>query len=204
MGNITAAVINIAFGQLQESGIIGGIELFGTKLTAWRLMFVVGTVPALLAVVIRRRLKEPERWQALAHEGTTDKQLGSYSQLFSDARWRKNAIVGLCLAFSGVVGLWGIGFFAPDLVRSVFTQHFNDLVVDGRHLTHEEVEAKLFLWTGINSIMQNLGGFLGIYAFSMVTHWIGRRSSFAISFVAASPARPSSSGTSAGSATCSG
>jgi MFS family permease len=185
VGNITAAVINIAFGQMQESGILGGIELFGTKLTAWRLMFVVGTVPALLALLIRRRLKEPERWQALANEGTASKQLGSYGQLFGDTRWRKNALVGLCLAFSGVVGLWGIGFFAPDLVRSVFTQHFNDLVVDGRHLTREEVEAKLFLWTGINSIMQNLGGFFGIYAFSMVTHWIGRRSSFAISFVAA-------------------
>ena len=107
---------------MQESGLIGGIEMFGTKLTAWRLMFVVGTVPALLALVIRRRLKEPERWQAVAHEGVAAKQLGSYGQLFGDPRWRKNALVGLCLAFSGVVGLWGIGFFAPDLVRSVFTQ----------------------------------------------------------------------------------
>jgi MFS family permease len=180
VGNITAALINIGFGQIQESGIIDDLNIFGTKLTAWRLMFVVGTVPALLAVVIRRRLKEPERWQAVAHDGTAVKQLGSYGQLFGDPRWRKNAIVGLCLAFSGVVGLWGIGFFAPDLVRSVFTQHFTE-----QGLSKEEVEAKLFLWTGINSVMQNLGGFLGIYAFSYVTHWIGRRYSFAIAFIAA-------------------
>jgi MFS family permease len=33
--------------------------------------------------------------------------------------------------------------------------------------------------------MQNIGGFFGIYVFSIVTHWIGRRISFAISFVAA-------------------
>ena len=35
--------------------------------------------------------------------------------LFSDPRWRHNAIVGMMLAFSGVVGLWGIGFFSFDL-----------------------------------------------------------------------------------------
>ncbi|HEY4308188.1 MAG TPA: MFS transporter [Pirellulales bacterium] len=180
VGNITAALINIGLGQLQESGVLGDLVIFGTKLTAWRLMFVVGTVPALLALVIRRRLKEPERWQAVAVEGVAAKQLGSYGQLFGDARWRKNAIVGLCLAFSGVVGLWGIGFFAPDLVRSVFTQHFQS-----QGLSPAEVEAKLFLWTGINSVMQNIGGFFGIYVFSIVTHWIGRRISFAISFVAA-------------------
>ncbi len=180
VGNITAALINIALGQMQESGIFQEWIVFGTKLTAWRLMFVVGTVPALLAVVIRRRLKEPERWQALAQEGPAAKQLGSYGQLFGDARWRKNAVVGLCLAFSGVVGLWGIGFFAPDLVRSVFTKHFAE-----QGLSPQEVEGKLFLWTGINSVMQNVGGFLGIYAFSIVTHWLGRRFSFGISFVAA-------------------
>ncbi len=83
-------------------------------------MFVVGTLPALLAVLIRRKLKEPERWQANAAEEATAKRLGSYAEFFGDPRWRKNAIVGLMLAFSGVVGLWGIGFFSIDLNRLVF------------------------------------------------------------------------------------
>src|SRR5690606_34096717 len=33
--------------------------------------------------------------------------------------WRKHALLGLLLACSGVVGLWGIGFYTPDLIRSV-------------------------------------------------------------------------------------
>jgi MFS family permease len=180
VGNITAALINIGFGRLQETGLLGELHVFGVKLTAWRLMFVVGTLPALLAVVIRRRLKEPERWQAVAHEGVATKQLGSYSQLFGDSRWRKNAVIGLCLAFSGVVGLWGIGFFSPDLVRSVFRKHF-----EGQGLSPVEVEGKLFLWTGINMVVQNIGGFFGVYAFSVFTHRWGRRLTFAIAFLAA-------------------
>ena len=43
--------------------------------------------------------------------------MGSMTELFSDPRWRKNAFVGMMLAFSGVVGLWGIGFFSFDLFR---------------------------------------------------------------------------------------
>src|SRR5437588_12732845 len=57
VGNITAAVIVIIMGQLKSAGIIGH---------AWRWMFVIGIVPALLAVVAMRRLKEPERWKAAA------------------------------------------------------------------------------------------------------------------------------------------
>jgi MFS family permease len=180
VGNITAALINIGFGQLQETGMIGDFGVMGIKMTAWRLMFVVGTVPALLAVAIRRKLKEPERWQSAVKEGVAAKQLGSYAELLGNPRWRKNTLIGLCLAFSGVVGLWGIGFFAPDLVRTVFTDGFK---ADG--LSPKEIEGKLFLWTGVNSIMQNLGGFFGIYAFSLLTFRLGRRKTFALSFIAA-------------------
>ncbi|MES1213067.1 MAG: MFS transporter, partial [Singulisphaera sp.] len=94
--------------------------------------------------------------------------------------WRKNAIVGLCLAFSGVVGLWGIGFFSPDLVRSVFQKHFEE-----QGLSPDEVKWKLALWAGINMVVQNLGGFFGVYAFSVLTHRLGRRPTFAIAFLAA-------------------
>jgi hypothetical protein len=33
----------------------------------------------------------------------------------------------MLLAFVGVVGLWGIGFFSFDLIRTVFNAHFIDL-----------------------------------------------------------------------------
>ena len=47
----------------------------------------------------------------------------------------KNTIVGMLLAFSGVVGLWGIGVFTPDLVRTIFNAHFTDLGLRPREWT---------------------------------------------------------------------
>jgi MFS family permease len=113
VGNILAALIGMVLFELEESGAVG---------SAWRIMFVIGTFPALLAILIRRRLKEPERWQAMSDD-ELQKKLGSYNELFSH-KWRRNAIFGMLLAFSGVVGLWGIGFFSIDLNRSVFLKKF--------------------------------------------------------------------------------
>ena len=92
----------------------------------WKIMFLIGIIPALLIVLIQSRLKEPEAWtQARAdHRAGVGKQLGSFKELFGDPRWRSRAIFGVLLAFSGVVGLWGIGFFAPDLQAYVFRPVF--------------------------------------------------------------------------------
>ncbi len=170
VGNISAAFISMGMAQLARTGTVD---------SAWRLMFVVGTLPALLAILIRRNLKEPERWQSVAaHEKPS--QLGSYSELFGDPRWRRNAIVGMLLAFSGVVGLWGIGFFSYDLLSTVLRAHF-----EAQGLSKPDIDASVGFWTGITSIVQNIGGFLGIYSFSIVTHHTGRKPAFAVSFVAA-------------------
>lgn len=110
IGNVSAALINLGLGVAEEHGL---------QTSPWRIMFLVGALPALLALLIRGRLKEPEQWQAASTDGAVKKQLGSYSELFGDPRWRKNAIVGLLLACSGVIGLWAVGFYVPDLVRQV-------------------------------------------------------------------------------------
>jgi len=170
VGNISAAAISMGLGALVQIGTIG---------SAWRVMFVIGTVPALLAVLIRRRLKEPERWQAVAHDGRNP-HLGSYAELFGDPRWRRNAIVGVLLAFAGVVGLWGIGFFSVDLISSVLRKRF-----EAEGMSKPDVEANLAYWTGITLMVQNIGGFFGIYAFSRVTQFTGRKPAFAVSFVLA-------------------
>jgi len=109
VGNISAAFIGAALAPWEAEG-----------LSAWRVMFVIGAFPALLALFIRRRLKEPERWQQMKNDPNRDKRTGSYRALFTDPRWRRSALVGLFLAIPGVIGLWGIGFFSGDLTRMVF------------------------------------------------------------------------------------
>src|SRR5262249_27367117 len=72
-GNISAALVNLGFGVAEEQGLID---------SPWRKMFLVGALPALLAVFIRLWLKEPEQWQKASHEGVAAKQLGSYREMF--------------------------------------------------------------------------------------------------------------------------
>jgi MFS family permease len=168
VGNMIAALVGIGLGSLEQSGTIS---------SAWRLMFVVGAAPALLAILIMRRLKEPEQWrQAVAGK----KKLGSIPELFSDVRWRRNAIVGMTLAFAGVVGLWGIGFFSFDLLSSVLDKSFR-----AQGMAENLIAGKKTLWTGITSLLQNLGAFFGIYAFTRITAHTGRKKAFAIAFLAA-------------------
>ena len=69
-----------------------------------------------------------------AAEGATSRQLGSYAELFGDPRWRRNAIVGLLMAFAGVVGLWGIGFFTVDLMDSILRKRFASEGLTGAEL----------------------------------------------------------------------
>ncbi len=159
-GNMLAAIVGILLGRLEEAGVIA---------SAWRTMFVIGALPAFLSVLVMRRLKEPEKWQRAA---TSSVRLGSMTELFSDPRWRRNAIVGMLLAFAGVVGLWGIGNFSVDLLRTM---------LDRTTLTAGQ---KTF-WSSMTLLLQNFGGFLGMYGFTHLTHRIGRRKAFAIGFIAA-------------------
>jgi len=180
VGNISAALISMGLGSFENAGGLEGLEFSGQPVHAWRVMFVIGTVPALLAILIRRRLKEPERWQAVAVEGAKKPRLGSYGELFSDPRWRRNALVGMCMAFAGVVGLWGIGFFSVDLFRSVFTRQY-----EAAGTPAGEIPGLVNFWISMTLILQNVGGFLGIWAYSRITPLIGRRPAFAIAFVSA-------------------
>lgn len=168
VGNMMAALIGIGLGTLEQSGAIG---------SAWRYMFVVGALPALLAIVVFRKLKEPEQWtKARQHK----EHLGSMTDLFTDPRWRRNAIVGMLLAFAGVVGLWGIGFFSFDLLGSVLDKTFR-----AQGLAPNVIAGKKTTWTGITSLLQNFGAFWGAYAFTYVTAIMGRKKAFALSFFAA-------------------
>ena len=108
------------------------------------------------------------------------KKMGSYGELFSDPRWRRNSIVGFLLAFAGVVGLWGIGFFSYDLFRPVLERTFTAQGLAGKALA-----GKVTTWIGVTSLLQNIGCFFGIYAFTYLTHYTGRKKAFAIAFLAA-------------------
>jgi MFS family permease len=173
LGNISAAFVGMGMGKLVELDVVH-------QESYWRTMFLIGAVPAVLALLVRWKVREPERWQQAAHEGEIARKLGSYRELLGNPVWRKHALLGLALAFSGIVGLWGVGFFTFDLVGNVLQKQF---VAQG--LSESQVASEVAHWKGITSMMMNIGAALGMYGFAILAQRTGRKPTFAICFIAA-------------------
>ncbi len=135
VGHMSAAVICLGLSMAFEA------RLFVVH--PWRLMFVVGALPALLlAVLIWARLKEPEVWQKVSHDGAAKKKLGSYTDLFRDPVLRRHALLGLVLGCAGIIGLWSIGFFTSDLMRDVQRPR-EEAIVCAEYAARDEVQRLL-------------------------------------------------------------
>lgn len=186
IGNCTAAGVFIVLGLLQLNGHLDAIR----PLNAWRLMFLVGIAPAVLVIFIQRRLEEPASWRHArdAAASGTGKKLGSYADLFGEGWIRRHALLGMLLSFAGVVGLWGIGFFSYDLQQTILppTLHAE---ADQQGLTGEGrtryIAGQTIIWTGVTSLMLNVGAFFGMSAFSTITQRLGRRPTFALFYLLA-------------------
>jgi MFS family permease len=174
IGNIAAALISMWASGRVLSGAIRPDQ-------AWKIMFLIGAFPAFLCVFLQVKLKEPEKWVAAREAGRlTGAAFGSYTSLFGDVRWRGPALFGMMLCVSGVIGLWGIGFFSPELVGPVIER---SLVA--QNLPATEIVAAKQWWIGINLIVQNLGACAGMLSMSMLARRSGRKIAFVIAFILA-------------------
>jgi MFS family permease len=174
VGNVTAGLISMGVGQLVANKAV-------SPALSWKLMFLVGAVPAFLCVFIQIKLREPEKWLKAREAGRkTGAAFGSYKSLLGEARWRKPALGGMLLCVAAVIGLWGIGFFAPELVGPVIERSLR-----AQNLPSEQIAGAKGIWIGINSIVFNVGAFFGMLAMTRLAEAIGRKRAFAIaSFLA--------------------
>ncbi len=171
VGNIGAAFISLSFSKLEAGGLVA-------RGTSWRWMFLIGALPALLALVVRARLKEPARWQALKDAGEIARHdRFTYAELFRTPRWRRNAIVGLLLACTGVIGLWGIAFFSPELTRSVLKKSF-----EAQGVAAEAIGPRVDSWASYVMLTLNVGGFCGMMTFTSIAQSLGRRPALGLAF----------------------
>lgn len=162
-GNITGSLISFLIppGQAQFLGGFSG----------WRVLFFVGILPALLAVPMLLFLKEPEPWRAAkaaAAQGGAHKQVGSLGDLFGHPRWRRHAVVGLLLGVAGMIGLWGIAFFSPELITEAL---------------RGEPQEKVNRVRALGTALQDAGAFCGMLAFTAVAAFLTRRLAFLLSFL---------------------
>lgn len=85
-----------------------------------------------------------------------------------DLRWRRNAVVGLFIGLAGMAGLWGIGFFSPELITTALKGQPPEVIDSAR---------------GLATALQDVGAFLGMMAFTLVATYVGRRLAFFVSFI---------------------
>lgn len=112
-GNMAASLLSL--------GITPGQENFWGRYSGWQVLFFVGMFPAVMAVPMWLFLREPEPWKKAKAQAATSgpgKSVGSMRDLFFHPRWRRSTLVGICLGVSGMVGLWGIAFFSPELITT--------------------------------------------------------------------------------------
>ncbi len=162
-GNILGSLISLQ--------IPPGAEHFLGNFAGWRVLFFVGILPSILVVPILFVLREPAAWKKAKAEaalGRGHKNVGSPRELFREPRWRRNTLVGLMLGLSGMIGLWGIGFFSPELISTALKG---------------APQATIDTVRGWGTALQDVGAFLGMFTFTMVASYMSRRIAFFGSFL---------------------
>jgi MFS family permease len=102
---------------------------------AWRYMYLIGVLPALLTLWIRRAIPESELWEEvnknriaatnLQKSGTSlnddQTKLAKFTlvDLFTDKSLRKQTIILFLMSLTTTVGFWGIATWVPPFIASI-------------------------------------------------------------------------------------
>ena len=160
-----------AMGIMQAGWAIGA--LFAAGLSAlllerfgWRVLFLIGALPAVLAFVIRRNVEEPDVWRA--------REPSRWLELFGPA-FRKRVILATLLASSVLLAFWGVTSWLPAFLATPVAQGGAGLTV-----------TKSAAWL----IVLQVGAFFGYISFGWIADRIGRRPAFTFFMIAATAVVP--------------
>lgn len=162
-----------AMGIMQSGWAIGA--LFAAALSAlvlerfgWRVLFVIGVLPAFAAFFIRRTVEEPQVWR---------------ERVASTVRWRdmfgpalvRRTVVATLVASSVLVAYWGLITWLPAFLASPVSE-------GGAGLNITRSAAWL--------IVVQVGAFLGYITFGWIADRIGRRPAFTLFMIGATAVVP--------------
>jgi len=133
----------------------------------WRPIFLVGVAPAVVALLVRLWVKEPERWlKAHDEEKARAATKPKLAELFSPAL-RRSTLTGSGLAFVAVFGLWGATNWTPTLVRALPDLQGLDFAALNSRVSYA-------------AMMLNVGALVGYLSFGPLADRLGRRVVFGI------------------------
>lgn len=142
---------------------------------AWRTMYVIGVLPALLTLWIRRAIPESSLWEranerrkaALQHMRAVGGSVGhdraltrfTLAELFANPAIRRRTVIAFLMATASAVGFWGISTWVPPYVGSV--------------------AAKAGLaapqWASLAGMAYNVGSVIGYVGFGFLADAFGRK-----------------------------
>ena len=131
---------------------------------SWRVVFLTGLVPAVIAVLIRMRVREPEVFEKPA-------VAPRIAELFTP-EYRSRTLGGLALAVVALVSWWSCSAFIP-VVASFLTSSAHKAQMTARELAALKT---FYITRGTNYF--NLGGLIGTLLTVPVATRLGRRPMF--------------------------
>lgn len=163
-----------AMGIMQSGWAIGALiaaalsalvlERFG-----WRVLFLIGAAPAVLAFIVRRTVEEPEVWRERDRTQKT-----RWSEIFAP-EMRRRTFLATLVASSVLVAYWGVTSWLPAFLATPVAQ-------GGAGLTVTRSAAWL--------IVLQLGAFCGYVSFGWIADRIGRRPAFTFFMIGATAVVP--------------
>ncbi len=151
---------------------------------AWRIMFLIGVLPALLTLWVRRAVPESRRWEhvdaqrrnavARKHSGAAlhgeDVALARFTVagLFAEHEIRRRTILALLMSLATTFAVWGISSWIPLYVAAV---------ADGAGLPGQA-------WASYAGMAYNAATLVGYVAFGFLADAFGRKP-VTLAFVAA-------------------
>lgn len=141
---------------------------------SWRIMFVVGILPALLVLYLRRQLKESAKWEETLREkrwdvtesspqgsqgSTSSSRPFTLFQLFRDPVGRKRTILACLMSIGTTMGWWGIATWIPGFVGGFAAHHG----MPGAY------------WASVAGLIYTAGAVVGYLLSGFLADWMGRR-----------------------------
>ena len=142
---------------------------------AWRAMFLIGILPALLTVWIRTSIEESQAWQRVDAQrrqargrrdsgsalGAEERALTRFTiaDLFAEPETRRRTILVFLMSLSTTFAWWGISSWVPPYIASVAAK---------ANLPAQQ-------WASYASMAYNIGAIVGCGAYGFLADPLGRK-----------------------------
>jgi len=152
---------------------IAGVWLVDSPESSWRIVFLCGLAPVVVAFLARLFIRESEVWE----KNVRNARAPRIRELFS-AALRKNTVSGLAAAITALITWWACNAFVPLLGGTLGSEHAAQT-----GLTGEAARVLSEAWKSQASNRFNVGGLLGALAAIPLAYMMGRRPMFVAYFL---------------------